>query len=56
MMNKNVPCPVCPYKLGMVKTLVNPCPHCKQNNYSFYREITHQQGNLSDIKTKKETN
>ena len=28
------PCPTCPYKLGLIKTLVNPCPNCKANNYA----------------------
>lgn len=30
------PCRKCPYKLGYVKTLVNPCPQCKQNWYSTF--------------------
>lgn len=30
------PCRKCPYKLGYVKTLVNPCPQCKLNGYSSY--------------------
>ena len=25
------PCPKCPYTLGQVKTLTNPCPQCKLN-------------------------
>lgn len=30
------PCRKCPYKLGFVETLTNPCPQCKQNDYSSY--------------------
>lgn len=30
------PCSKCPYKLGYVKTLVNPCPRCKRDGYSAY--------------------
>ena len=30
------PCSKCPYKLGEVKTTVNPCPRCKQNNYQDF--------------------
>ena len=30
------PCPKCPYKLGIVETLVNPCPECKMNDYNSY--------------------
>ena len=27
------PCDKCPYHLGLVATLVNPCPQCKENGY-----------------------
>ena len=37
------PCAKCPYKLGIIKTIVNPCPHCKENGYSFYERITKEQ-------------
>lgn len=30
-------CGKCPYKLGFVKTLINPCPQCKLNGYSAYK-------------------
>lgn len=30
------PCSKCPYKLGEVKTTVNPCPRCKENNYQDF--------------------
>ena len=33
------PCGKCPYKLGLVKMLVNPCPQCKQNGCSFYKHL-----------------
>lgn len=33
---KKAPCAKCPYKLGLVMTLVNPCPRCKLNGYSSY--------------------
>lgn len=37
------PCPKCPYKLGLIKTIVNPCPGCKDNGYllfeRFQREV-----------------
>lgn len=48
-----IPCPTCPYKRGIVKTLVNPCPQCKRNNYSFYKKIAQQQGDLMDMKIEK---
>lgn len=28
------PCGKCPYKLGLVKTLIDPCPQCKLDGYS----------------------
>ena len=30
------PCPQCPYTLGLIQTLVNPCPQCKENRYKTY--------------------
>lgn len=30
------PCPKCPYTLGQVHTLVDPCPQCKANGYRSY--------------------
>ncbi len=29
-------CSKCPYKLGLVKFIENPCPQCKINNYYMY--------------------
>lgn len=33
------PCPKCPYKLGLVKTVVNPCPRCKDNGYQSFERF-----------------
>ena len=33
---KKKPCSKCPYKLGMIHTLTNPCPQCMSNGYQFY--------------------
>ena len=30
------PCFRCPYKLGLVHTVVNPCPQCKENTNKLY--------------------
>ena len=30
------PCSRCPYKLGLMHTVVNPCPQCKENGYKTY--------------------
>lgn len=39
---KKAPCKKCPYKLGIIKTLVNPCPQCQLNNYRAYEEFKKQ--------------
>lgn len=31
-----VPCSKCSYKLGLIQTMVNPCPQCKLNDYRNY--------------------
>ena len=37
------PCAKCPYTLGQVKTLVNPCPQCKANGYRMFEQFTKRQ-------------
>ena len=32
LFRKKVPCKKCPYKLGLIRTLVNPCPLGKKEN------------------------
>lgn len=36
------PCSKCPYKLGLIKTTVNPCPQCQLNNYEAFNEFKKQ--------------
>lgn len=36
---KKAPCGKCPYKLGIIETLANPCPQCKRNNYDSYERF-----------------
>jgi hypothetical protein len=36
---KKKPCSECPYKLGLVRTLVNPCPMCKLYNFKTYEKF-----------------
>ena len=33
---KKKPCSRCPYTLGLVNTLTNPCPECRMNGYRSY--------------------
>ena len=32
-------CTKCPYTLGLVHTLVNPCPQCKSEGYRAYKRF-----------------
>lgn len=36
------PCKKCPYKLGQVHTLTNPCPQCKLNGHNMYEQFKEQ--------------
>jgi hypothetical protein len=36
------PCSKCPYKLGIIHTLRNPCPECKVNGYKAYEIFVNQ--------------
>lgn len=36
---KGKPCAKCPYTLGLIRTLTNPCPQCKQNGYESYERF-----------------
>ncbi len=33
------PCAKCPYKLGQIQMVKNPCPECKQNGYDSYERF-----------------
>ena len=33
------PCHKCPYKLGLVKFVKDPCPQCKLDNYKTYESL-----------------
>lgn len=37
------PCSRCPYKLGTIETVVNPCPQCKLNDYRSFEQFRKQQ-------------
>lgn len=39
ILQKKAPCGKCPYQLGIVETLTNPCPQCKRNNYDSYERF-----------------
>ena len=33
------PCPRCPYKLGLVHALVNPCSACRADGYRTFERL-----------------
>lgn len=37
------PCPDCPYRRGLIHTLVNPCPACRENGYRAFAQFQKQQ-------------
>ena len=51
------PCGKCPYKLGLIKTLVNPCIQCKANGYKliddFLKRIDTNPKSQTDCQKKK---
>ena len=51
----NPPCSKCPYKLGLVHTLDNPCPQCKQNGYKMFDRFQQRvAGDELQLKAKKD--
>ena len=34
-----LPCAKCPYKLGQIHTVANPCPQCRENGYQMYERF-----------------
>lgn len=33
------PCSKCPYKLGLVHTLISPCPRCRENGFGMFEHF-----------------
>ncbi len=33
------PCPECPYKQGIIRTVKDPCPECKMDGYKTYERF-----------------
>ena len=36
------PCNTCPYKLGLIQAVINPCPQCKENGYQTFERFYKQ--------------
>lgn len=48
MPKMKAPCAVCPYKLGIIKTVVNPCPQCRIKGYPLRCKTSERSGKHSD--------
>lgn len=46
------PCPQCPYKLGMVETVANPCPKCMLDGYQAYEWFMKQTVKCQETRNK----
>lgn len=47
---KRKPCAKCPYTLGLIQILTNPCPECRMNGYRSYERFQKQLlGECSDF-------
>ena len=40
------PCCRCPYRLGIVRTFINPCPKCKMDEYSLFEFLLDTLGRI----------
>ena len=38
-MKKVPPCSECPYKLGLIQTVKNPCPQCELEGYKTFERF-----------------
>lgn len=38
-MKKVPPCSECPYKLGLIRTVKNPCPQCEIEGYKSFERF-----------------
>lgn len=55
MLNQK-PCDVCPYKLGIVKMIISPCPQCQKCGYDFLKQLEHQKENPLTTENKEKMN
>lgn len=53
MLNQK-PCDVCPYKLGIVKMIISPCPQCKKGGYEFFKQLKEHKKTPLDIEIPKD--
>jgi len=42
-------CNKCPYKLGLVYAVVNPCPQCRENGYKTYERFKKELSGYSHL-------
>lgn len=46
--HRKQPCGRCLYKLGLIRTLVNPCVRCKRAGYRTYEVFVQQKQGCTD--------
>ena len=46
--HRKQPCGRCPYKLGLIRTLANPCVQCKRTGYRTYEVFVQQKQGRTD--------
>jgi len=49
-------CNKCPYQLGLIQTLKNPCHQCKLEEYKLYEVFRSQTGGIGYEQNKCESN
>lgn len=42
------PCDKCPYKLGLVHTVTNPCPQCRERGYQMFERFQKEEWRRND--------
>lgn len=48
------PCSKCPYILGQIHTVTNPCPQCKTNGYQMFERFKGEQAGNKQTSAKNE--
>jgi len=44
----NPPCSKCPYTLGLIHAIKNPCPQCRDSGYALYKRFSKKILNVDD--------
>lgn len=52
--NIKTPCPKCPYTLGQVHTLADPCPQCRASGYQMFERFPKERSENYPVITAKD--